>query len=221
MTSKPPLSKAAVVERVLKLADADGLEALTIRKLATDLGVTPMALYWHFRSKEELLNGVAEHVWGEIDVNVDSSAPWSAQLRGILESLVSVLRSHPSAALLLGSHAKQVPAAFRAIEVTLAVLRDGAGFDPEHASEIARNALYTGIMLVMSEVGFDLKVAEADRDEEMRTRRVKLAMLPPKEYPNLVECAIPMTACDDPEFHYRLGVDLFIAGVEALARQSE
>ena len=52
-----------MTERALKLADADGLDALTIRKLAQHLGVTPMALYWHFRSKEDLLEGVAEQVW--------------------------------------------------------------------------------------------------------------------------------------------------------------
>jgi len=220
MTSKPPLSKAALVDRALKLADADGLEALTIRKLAADLGVTPMALYWHFRSKEELLDGVAERVWGEIDVNVDSSAPWSSQLRGLLESLVSVLRAHPAAPKLLSEHEKQVEAAHRATEVTLTVLRDGAGFDPVHASEIARSALWTGLMLVMSEVGLDPGVPEAERAEEMRTRRVKLAMLPPALYPHLVECAGPLTSCDDPDFHYRLGIDLYIAGVEALARRS-
>src|ERR1700752_2817334 len=88
------LSKRAGVDRALKLADADGLEALTIRKLAQDLGVTPMALYWHFRSKEDLLEGMAEQVWGELDVNVDPDAPWWAQLQGLLESLVSVLRAH-------------------------------------------------------------------------------------------------------------------------------
>src|SRR5271163_1387936 len=82
------LIKRAVLDRALKLADADGLDTLTIRKLAQDLGVTPMALYWHFRSKEDLLEGVAERVWGEIDVNVDRSAPWPAQLQGLLESLV-------------------------------------------------------------------------------------------------------------------------------------
>src|SRR5690242_12718286 len=67
------LSKRAVTDRALKLADAGGLDALTIRKLAQDLGVTPMALYWHFRSKDELLLGMAEQIWGEIDVNVDPS----------------------------------------------------------------------------------------------------------------------------------------------------
>ena len=49
------LTRAVVVDRALQLADADGLEALTIRKLATDLGVTPMALYWHFRARTSCL----------------------------------------------------------------------------------------------------------------------------------------------------------------------
>ena len=92
-----------MVDRALQLADAVGLDALTIRKLATELGVTPMALYWHFRSKDELLTGLAERVWAEIDTNVDATAPWSAQLRGLLESLLRVLRAHPAAAPLLTS----------------------------------------------------------------------------------------------------------------------
>ena len=100
---KPRLSKHTVTESALKLADADGLDALTIRKLAEHLGVTPMALYWHFRSKEELLEGVAEQVWGEIDVNVDPDAPWWAQLQGLLESLVTVLRAHSAAPLKLSA----------------------------------------------------------------------------------------------------------------------
>ena len=75
------LSKATVVERALALADADGLDALTIRRLAQELGVTPMALYWHFRSKEELLAGLGDQIWGEIDTDVDPDAPWPAQLR--------------------------------------------------------------------------------------------------------------------------------------------
>ena len=150
---RPRLSKRAVTDHALKLADADGLDALTIRKLAQDLGVTPMALYWHFRSKEDLLEGVAEQVWGEIDVNVDPSAPWWAQLQGLLESLVSVLRAHPSAPQLLLEHEKRNEAALRATEVTLDILRD-AGFDPQYASAIARSALWTGITLVMSEPGY-------------------------------------------------------------------
>src|SRR5262249_7008116 len=98
--SKTRLSKAAVVDRALALSDAEGLDALTVRRLATELGVTPMALYWHFRSKEELLGGLADRLWAEIDTDVDEAADWPQQLRGLLESLVRVLREHPSASTL-------------------------------------------------------------------------------------------------------------------------
>jgi TetR/AcrR family tetracycline transcriptional repressor len=210
------LSKAAVVERALKLADADGLEALTIRRLAADLGVTPMALYWHFRSKEDLLDGLAEAIWGEIEVVVDPALSWSEQFRGGLESLVSVLRAHPSAARLLIDHEAKNEAATQVTEAALEVLRS-AGFDREHAAEIARQALWTGLMLVLGEVGFDPGVSAAEREEGLRIKRVRYSMLPPDKYPRIVECAIPMTNCDEPEFHYQLGISIFIAGVEALA----
>ena len=211
------LSKAAVTDRALKLADANGLDALTIRKLAQDLGVTPMALYWHFRSKEDLLEGVAERVWSEIEVHADPSVPWPVQLRRGLESLISVLRAHPAAPQLLLEHEKRNEAALRATEVTLEILR-GAGFDPRQASEIARSTLWTGIMLVLSESGYRPELSEDERAEWQRRSRIELAMLPAARYPRLVECAAPMADCD-PEFHYRLGVDLFIAGVKAMAGQ--
>src|SRR5713226_3132955 len=70
------LSRSAVVDRALALADSDGVDALTIRRLATELGVTPMALYWHFRSKEELLAGLGDQIWSELDTDVDTAAPW-------------------------------------------------------------------------------------------------------------------------------------------------
>ena len=206
-----------MTERALQLADDDGLDTLTIRKLAQHLGVTPMALYWHFRSKEDLLEGVAEQVWGEIDVNVDPQAPWWAQLQRLLESLVSVLRAHPAAAQLLLEHEKRNEAARRVAEVTLDVLRN-AGFDPQHASAIARSALWTGITLVMSEPGYHPELSADERAEMQRRSQIELAMLPPARYPRLIECAAPMTACDDPEFHYRFGIGLFIDGVKAAAR---
>jgi len=210
------LSQQSVVDRGLALADANGLDGLTIRRLAQELGVTPMALYWHFRSKEELLIGLADRVWGEIDIEVDPSQPWSRQLQGLLESLVRVLRSHPSASQLLLENEKQSEAALRATEVTLEVLR-GAGFDPLHASEIARSTLWAGLMLVMSEPGAKPGMGDEDLAEHQRSSQVRMATLPVARYPRVVECAVPLSAGDDPEFHYRLGIELFIAGVDAIA----
>jgi TetR/AcrR family tetracycline transcriptional repressor len=210
------LSKAAVVERALALGDSDGLEALTVRRLAQQLGVTPMALYWHFRSKEELLEGLAERIWGEIDTDVDPAADWTAQLRGLLESLVRVLRAHPCASQLLVATEKQSESALVATETTLDVLRRG-GFDPEHAAEVAGSALWTGLMLVMSAPGFDPALTAEARAEMQRRKKIRLALLPPDRFPRLVEAAVPLTGCDEPEFHFRFGIDLFIAGVQAMA----
>jgi len=211
------LSKRAVIDRALKLADTEGLDALTIRKLAQDLGVTPMALYWHFRSKEDLLLGVAERLWGEIDVNVDRSAPWPDQLAGLLRSLVSVLRAHPSAPRLVLEHEKRNEAALRATEAALEILMS-AGFDAQHASEIARSTLWTGITLVMSETGYHPELSGEEHAEFQRRNEIYLAMLPTARYPRLVQCAAQMADCD-PDFHYRLGVEMFIAGVRAMAER--
>ena len=214
----PKLTKRAVVDRALELADSHGLDTLTIRKLATELGVTPMALYWHFRSKEELLGGLVERVWSEIDADVDPTAPWPGQLRALMESLVAVLRAHPAAASLLLSFDKQSPAAMRPTEVTLEVLRS-AGFDPEHAAGIARQALWTGIMLVMSDPAAEFLSPE-ELAEHQRAKQIIYATLPQATYPRVVECAVPLAAHHDPEFHYDLGVSIFIAGVEALAART-
>lgn len=211
------LTKQAVVERALALADGEGLDALTIRRLASELGVTAMALYWHFRNKEELLAGLADQIWSELDTDIDVTAPWHQQVRGLLESLLRVLRRHPCASQLILQGEKQSNAMLVASEAALAVLRRG-GFDPEHAAEIARNALWTGLMLVMSEPGYHPALTEAEITEWQRKYRVRLALLPPDRFPNLVEAAGPMSS-GEPEFHYRFGVDLFIAGVRAMAPQ--
>lgn len=220
---RPRLSKEAVVDQALAIADAHGLEALTIRRLASELGVTPMAFYWHFRNKEALIAGLAERIWGEIDADVDPAADWPAQLRSLMESLVRVLRAHRSASqILAGSEKMNNDAALRVTETTLEVLHR-AGFDPEYASEIARNALWTGFMLVMSTPGYDTACTEAELAEMQRRNKVRLAMLPPARYPRLVAAAGPMTACgaDDQEFHFQFGIDLFLAGVEAKAVQTK
>jgi len=211
------LSRSAVVGRALALADSEGVDALTIRRLATELGVTPMALYWHFRSKEELIAGLGDRVWSQIRTDVDPAAAWPQQLRDMLESLVDVLRAHPSASQLLLTREKFGPSHFAATEATLEILRS-AGFDPLHASEIAKSALWTGLMLVMSEPGFDPALSDSERSDMQRRKQVEYAALPPDRFPRLIEAAVPMTACaDGPDFHYRFGIDLFIAGVRALA----
>jgi TetR/AcrR family transcriptional regulator, tetracycline repressor protein len=210
------LTRAVVVDRALALADAAGLDALTIRKLATELGVTPMALYWHFRGKDELLEGLGERLWSEVDLTVDRSALWTDQLRALLKSLLTVLRTHPAAPALLARHnIVKSEAGLNALEVALELLRT-AGFSPADASAVARSTLWTALTLVMSEPGIEM-LDGAEREELQRKKAVTMATLSPARYPRVVECALPMTACDDPEEHYQFGVDVFIEGVAAIA----
>src|SRR3712207_3087264 len=83
--NRTTLTPRAVVEGALALAEAEGLGAVTIRRLAKELGVTPMALYWHFRSKDELLDGMAARIFEEVGLAVvDASAAWQEQLRVLL-----------------------------------------------------------------------------------------------------------------------------------------
>ena len=222
-TKNPPqaaakLSKAAVVERALALADELGLEALTIRRLAQELGVTPMALYWHFRSKEELLAGLGDRVWSEIDVDIDPAADWPAQLRGLLESLVAMLRAHPSASqlLLAGREDAQRGLDHRPPRRPWPCC-GAAGSTPSRPARSPAARMWTGLTLVMSEPGYDPAGTPEERTEAMRQSRIRLAMLPPDRFPCVVEAAGPLTACDDPDFHYQFGIDLFIAGVVAVS----
>lgn len=217
-TDRPRLSKAAVVERGLALADAEGLEAVTIRRLAAELGVTPMALYWHFRNKDELLTGLADALWAEVDLRVDLRDDWPVQLRRLLESLVQVLRSHPSASqLLIGAEKRLSDAAMDTSETTLEVLQRG-GFDAAYSTAILRNALSTAVLLAMTEPGFEPGMTETRRAEHQRQTRMRLSLLPPDRFPLVVAAAGPLTAYY-PDFHYRIGIDMFVAGVQALSQR--
>jgi TetR/AcrR family transcriptional regulator, tetracycline repressor protein len=175
-----------------------------------------MALYWHFRGKDDLLQGLGERLWSEIDLTVDRAAPWTEQIRRLVESLLKVLRAHPAAPQLMLQTAKlNAPAQLNATELTLDILRT-AGLSPEDASMAARSTLWTGITLVMSEPGIE-SLDDDERTEVQRKKQVGLATQSPLKFPRLVECALPMTACDNPEDHYKFGVDLFIGGLAAIA----
>src|SRR5689334_24253378 len=95
------LSREAIVVGAIALADAEGLEAVTIRRLAQEHGVTPMAMYWHFSDKDSLLDGLAEHLVEAVELPEASDAPWDEQLRDILRAFVRAVRPHPALASLV------------------------------------------------------------------------------------------------------------------------
>ena len=215
-TDRVTLTPRRVVEGALALADAEGLEAVTIRRLAGELGVTPMALYWHFRSKDDLLDGMAARIFEEIDLSVDASAGWQEQLRALLDSMVGVLRARPSKAILLSTRTASSEGSLRATEVALDILRRG-GFSSTEATLIARHALSTVVNLVSGEPGVVARKQSSELLEARRRARLFLESLPPERYPRLVEAAVPLSEGVDPDAYFVFGLDLLLAGIEAMA----
>jgi TetR/AcrR family transcriptional regulator, tetracycline repressor protein len=215
-TNRVTLTPQTVVEGALALAEAEGLGAVTIRRLAKELGVTPMALYWHFRSKDELLDGMAARLFEEIDLSVDASARWQDQLRALLGSMLGVLRAHPFSAILLSTRTASSEGSLRATEVVLDILGRG-GFSPAEATQIARHALSTVTNLVSGEPGVVVREESGEMIDARRRARLFLESLPPERYPHLVESAGPLSEGVDPDIYFAFGLDLLLAGIEAMA----
>ena len=88
-----PRAAAAIVERALTVMDAEGPDAVTIRRIAQEFGVTPMALYWHVANKDELLAAMGDALLADVDAAARRPAPWSVQLRGVVEALIDAARA--------------------------------------------------------------------------------------------------------------------------------
>lgn len=215
-SNRVTLTPQTVVEGGLALADAEGLEAVTIRRLAKDLDVTPMALYWHFRSKDELLDGMVARLFEEVDLSVDASGTWQEQLRALLGSMVGVLRAHPSTAILLSTRTASSEGSLRATEVMLDILERG-GFSPTEATQVARHALSTVSNLVSGVPGVVARGESEEVMDDRRRARLFLESLPPERYPRLVEAATPLSKGVDPDTYFAFGLDLLLAGIEAMA----
>lgn len=216
--NKVSLTPQVVIDSALALADAEGLESVTIRKLGKELGVTPMALYWHFRNKDELLDGVADRLFQEVDLTEDASARWQDQLRALLGSMIAVLRAHPSAAMLLSTRTVSSEGGLRATEETLDILRHG-GFSPAEATQIARHALITVTNLVSSEPGVVACEEPATLTGARQNARLFLQSLAPERYPRLGEAANPLSEGVKPETYFSFGLDLLLAGIETMAER--
>ena len=217
VTTKERLSRDTVVAAALTLADSEGLDAVTIRRLATDLGVTPMALYWHFKDKERLLDGVAERVLGEIALPAERpEAAWEEQLRGVLDALLAVLRAHPAVTDVVRSRILLSEPGLELTERVLGVLR-AAGFSVDQAAQVAVQALITLVGLVATEPGVPLaEESEEDHEQRLRTKKAQLLTLSPKRYPHVVEAAEPLTACNSSDDYFTVGLDMLMHGLRGV-----
>jgi AcrR family transcriptional regulator len=210
----PDLSRDALVDHALDLADQEGLDAVAIRRIANDFGVTPMALYWHVKNKDELLDAMGDRIFEALDVP-PADGDWLEQVRAAVVSLVDALRRHPGSVDLAMPRVLSSPPAQALAERTLGALR-GAGFSIREASDLARQALLTAMILVTGRPGAEVDTPEAEREAKVLAKRAAVANLPADQFPNLIACADALTECDDEDQYYGSGIDLYVAGVKEL-----
>jgi TetR/AcrR family tetracycline transcriptional repressor len=214
--SKNSLSPAAVVDRALAIVDAEGLDALTVRKVADAFGVTPMALYWHFANKEALLAAVGDAVVSSLRMP-DSDLPLEDYLREAMTSLVDAMRAHPSAAPLVAQQIMQAEVGRDLTERFLDKLAL-AGFDVERSAAVAHYTMQIAMTLVSREPGAELAVKPEARQAVLDHKRAMLESLPEDRYPRLRAAAPAMIECVNSDDYYSYGIDVFVAGVMADAK---
>jgi AcrR family transcriptional regulator len=214
IATKPELSRDAIVERALAIADDQGIAAITIRRIAQEFGVTPMALYWHVRSKDELLDAMGDRFFDTLGP-VPADGDWADRLGAIVADLVASLRRHPGAAHLAAPRVMRCDAGLELAEHALALLRD-EGFTVTQSADVARHAMQTAVMLVTNLAGAEVGSAAEMRDALLETKRTALKALPADRFPHLIEAADAMTNCEDVDGYYAFGVDMFVSGVREM-----
>jgi AcrR family transcriptional regulator len=208
--SRTALSRERILRAALKQADAGGLDALTMRRLAEALGAAPMALYRHVANRDDLVDGLVDLVFAEIDLP-PSGPDWKRAMRRRAISLRDVLSRHRWAIGLMESRRNPGPANLRHHDAVIGSLRKG-GFSvamAAHAYSVLDGYIY-GFALTKMNLPFHTSEEIAD---------VALTMLKPfpiDEYPNLVEFLnehVMKPGYDyGDEFEY--GLDLFLDGFE-------
>ena len=211
------LTKQAVAERALRLGDEEGLEAVTIRRLAQELGVTPMALYWHFKNKDELMVGIVDQALSTVRADRAATDPWQKQLRAMVEALIRAMREHPVLADLMHHVAKEEGESFTRASNDALVLLTAGGFGVEEAYWVASHLLHSAIGLVAAQPDCPMTIPAEQAAEWRRQKRLKLESLPADKFPLMVAFAASYGRVPDIERYYTFGLDLVMAGVEAVA----
>jgi AcrR family transcriptional regulator len=180
---RAPLTRERVLHGAMAVADAGGIAALTIRALADKLGVKPMSVYYHVANKDEILDGIVDLVFSEIDLPA-ATGDWRAQIRRRASSARQVLRRHSWAIGLMESRTSPGPATLRHHDAVIATLRS-AGFSVEmtaHAYALLDAYVY-GFALQEASLPFTETDTAGDVTEAIMQR------MPASEYPHLVEMA--------------------------------
>jgi AcrR family transcriptional regulator len=176
-----PLSRERVLRGAIAVADAGGIGALTIRSLAQELGVKPMSVYHYVANKDEILDGIVDFVFSEIELPVDGG-DWRTEMRRRADSARRVLSRHPWVTPLLQSRISAGPATLRHHNAIIGTLR-GAGFSVEqtaHAFALIDSYVYG---FALSEAALPIHGPESVAD----LAGSMVQQFPADAYPHLVE----------------------------------
>jgi AcrR family transcriptional regulator len=195
------------------LADTDGIDGLSMRKLGGVRGVDPMSLYNHVRDKDDLFDGIADAIVGEIRPTTDG-ADWKSSLRATVLAARDTMLRHPWAAGVLESRVTPGPATMRYMEAVLGTLRDG-GF----SIDLAHHGLHVmgSRIFGFSQDLFDDKSEPVPDPAALSAMSAAMA----QDYPNIAELALAVRhegglgGCDD-DVEFRFGLDLILDGLERL-----
>jgi AcrR family transcriptional regulator len=211
--TREPLSRARVLQAAVALADEAGLEGFSMRGLAQQLGVVPMALYKHVANKEELLDGMVDIVFGEIELP-PRELDWRSAMRRRAISTRLALKRHSWAIGMMESR-HPGPANLRNHDAVMGCLRE-AGFSFEtaiHAYSLQDAYIY-GFSLQERDTAFETPDSAG---EAAQSRALTIAA--PENYPYLVEIATKLRRSGyDNAAEFEWGLDLILDGLDQIRR---
>ena len=211
---RTPLSAERVLRAAVALADAGGLESLTMRRLGQDLGVEAMSLYKHVANKEALLDGMVDLVFAEIDLPSGDTA-WRTAMRDRAISARAALTRHPWATALMQSRTAPGHATLQHHDTVIGTLR-GAGFSVEltaHAFS-ALDAYIYGFALQERSLPFETP------EEAEEVGRQMFARMPDGMFPNLTELTVQHVLQPGYDYghEFEYGLDLLLDGLDRALR---
>jgi hypothetical protein len=208
----PVLTKDLVIQAAIRLADAGGLEALSMRKLGRELGVEAMALYYHFSNKSQLIDGMIDCIHGDINVP-QIEVNWKEFTRSRAESAFEVLVLHPWAAPIMEAGVNPGPSTLRDSDNCMKCFRK-AGFSipmTVHAVTVLNIYIY-GAAESYARLNFSSSQEAAEFSETIQEQ------FPIEEYPYLGEIITQymMKANYDARGEFEFGLNLIIDGIAGI-----
>jgi AcrR family transcriptional regulator len=207
---RTPLSKERVLRAAVDLADKGGIESLSMRKLAQELGVEAMSLYNHVRNKDDILDGVVDVVVGEIQIPPETS-DWKTSLRQTVLSARAALLRHPWAPRVIESRKNPSPATFQYFESVIGILRKG-GFSVD-LTHHALHALGSRVLGFTQELFNDSDELASGPDAAAMYAQMA------EKFPYMIEMAMAVShegglgGCDD-DVEFAFALDLILDGLE-------